>query len=147
MSEDLARFVDAQAPVIDRVLDELARGRKESHWMWFVFPQVAGQGRSETSRRYAIRSLDEARKYLAHPVLGERLRRCTRALLQTTATRAEQIFGSVDARKLRSSMTLFHRADPGEDIFRQVLVRWFEGKPDPETDRLLGLQNELRGTP
>ena len=139
----MERFVDAQDPVIDRVMKELARGRKDTHWMWFVFPQVAGLGQSETSRRYAIRSLKEARAYLAHPVLGERMRRCTRTLLETAATTAEEVFGSVDARKLRSSMTLFHRADPGEDLFRQVLDRWFMGQPDEATDRFLELARSL----
>jgi uncharacterized protein (DUF1810 family) len=138
-SEDLEKYVEAQTWVLDRVMDELAQGRKQSHWMWFVFPQIAGLGRSEMSRRYAIRSLEEARAYLAHPVLGERLRQCTRTLLATAASTAEEIFGPVDARKLKSSMTLFHRADPDAAIFREVLDRWFEGRPDMETDRLLNL--------
>ena len=138
-SEDLEKYVETQTWVLDRVMDELAQGRKQSHWMWFVFPQLCGLGRSEMSQRYAIRSLDEAQAYLAHPVLGERLRQCTRTVLATTASTAEEIFGPVDARKLKSSMTLFHRADPDAAIFREVLDRWFEGRPDRETDRLLNL--------
>jgi uncharacterized protein (DUF1810 family) len=136
-AHNLGRFVEAQALVIDDVLEELAAGRKRTHWMWFVFPQISGLGSTETSRRYAIRSLEEARAYLDQPVLGERLRQCTRTLLGTGATSAEQVFGDMDARKLRSSMTLFHRADPSEPLFSQVLDRWFGGRPDPETDRLL----------
>jgi uncharacterized protein (DUF1810 family) len=135
----LERFVQAQDPVMDGVLRELRAGRKRSHWMWFVFPQIAGLGHSETSRFYAIRSLQEAREYLAHDILGERLRECARILLRSTATSAEDVFGMIDARKLRSSMTLFLRADPREDLFRQVLDRWFDGRPDEATDRLLGV--------
>ena len=137
----LERFVEAQEGVYARALAELRAGRKQSHWMWFVFPQIAGLGRSETSRRYAIGSLEEARAYLAHPVLSERLRRCTRTLLAAKAQTAEEIFGSVDARKLQSSMTLFHRADRDDPLFREVLDRWFNGEPDPATDRLLALTN------
>src|SRR4051812_13888758 len=143
VADDLERFVDAQEPLIERVLEELRRGRKESHWMWFVFPQIAGLGRSETSRRYAISSLEEARAYLAHPVLSDRLGRCTRTLLAAKAKTAEEIFGSVDARKLQSSMTLFHRADRDEPLFRDVLDRWFNGEPDTATDRLLALNDRL----
>lgn len=136
-SDGLERFVEAQEPVIDQVLRELQAGRKQSHWMWFVFPQIEGLGHSETSRFYAIRSLDEARAYLAHPLLGARLRECTRTLLESAAASAEDVLGTVDARKLRSSMTLFRRADPSEDLFRRVLDRWFDGRPDEATDRLL----------
>jgi uncharacterized protein (DUF1810 family) len=135
---DLDRFVDAQAPVYEDVLDELRRGRKTSHWMWFVFPQVAGLGSSATSRRYAIASLDEARAYLADPVLGARLRECAGLLLSTSGRSAEAILGPVDARKLRSSMTLFHQAAPDEPVFREVLERYFAGVPDPATGALLG---------
>lgn len=122
---------------MDQVRRELRTGRKHSHWMWFVFPQIAGLGHSETSRYYAIGSLEEARTYLAHPVLGERLRECARLLLESTAASAQQVFGTIDARKLRSSMTLFLRADSRELLFRHVLDRWFEGQPDEATDRLL----------
>src|SRR2546423_13352075 len=102
---NLQRFVEAQEPVFERVRVELRRGRKTSHWMWFVFPQIAGLGRSETSRYYAISSLDEAKAYLAHPVLGPRLRECAGLVVQAQGQSAEQIFGGIDAQKLQSSMT------------------------------------------
>jgi uncharacterized protein (DUF1810 family) len=138
MAFDLDRFVDAQRDVYDDVVRELRTGRKVSHWMWFVFPQVEGLGRSWTSQQYAIRSLDEARAYLAHPVLGPRLRACAGLLLGTRDRTAEQIFGAVDAVKLRSSMTLFHRAAPDESEFRDVLDRFYGGRPDEATDSILG---------
>src|SRR3954469_24266703 len=113
MPFDLERFVQAQEGVYAGVVDELRRGRKTGHWIWFVFPQIAGLGRSETSRRYAIGSLDEARAYLAHPALGSRLRECAGLLVAADAGRtAAQILGELDALKVRSSMSLFHRADP-----------------------------------
>ena len=105
--------------------------------MWFVFPQVAGLGRSEMSRRFAISSLDEAREYLSDPVLGGRLRECAGIVAASEAPSAVSVFGPVDAQKLRSSMTLFMRADPSEEVFRQVLDRYFEGRADPATDGLL----------
>ena len=135
--DDLDRFVTAQEPVYGQVLAELRQGRKTSHWMWFTFPQIAGLGRSPTSEHFAIRSLDEAQAYLADPLLGARLRECTGLLLEITAASAEEVFGAVDARKLRSCMTLFHRAAPDEPIFRQVLAEWFDGTADPMTDALL----------
>ncbi len=134
---DLQRFIDAQAPIYDRVLDELRRGRKESHWMWFIFPQLDGLGRSAMSQRYAISSLDEARAYLAHPVLGARLRECAGLLLATSGRSAEAILGPIDALKLRSSMTLFQRAAPEETLFVEVLERFCGGVPDAATDALL----------
>jgi uncharacterized protein (DUF1810 family) len=134
---DLDRFVQAQATVIDDVFAELRRGRKLGHWMWFVFPQLVGLGRSETSRRFGIGSLEEARAYLAHPVLGPRLRACAAALLESSARTAEAVLGPVDALKLRSSMTLFHRAAQGDTDFAAVLDRFFGGAPDPLTDALL----------
>jgi uncharacterized protein (DUF1810 family) len=137
MGHDLQRFVTAQGPVYDDVLDELRRGRKTGHWMWFVFPQIAGLGRSEMSRLYAIASLDEARAYLAHPVLGPRLRTAAGLVLAADARSADAMFGSVDAQKLRSCMTLFHRADPDEPAFRAVLDRYFDATPDPATDERL----------
>jgi uncharacterized protein (DUF1810 family) len=138
MSHDLDRFVLAQLPpVYDRVLEELRRGQKTSHWIWFIFPQVAGLGRSETSRHYAIASLDEARAYLAHPVLGPRLRECAGIVAATTGRTAEQIFGAVDAMKVRSCMTLFHRAAPDEAVFGEVLDRFYDGRPDPATEQRL----------
>jgi len=137
---DLARFVNAQdqGGTYQQALAELRRGRKTSHWMWFVFPQIAGLGSSPMARRYAISSLGEAAAYLAHPVLGHRLVDCARAVLQTDAARAEEIFGSIDAIKLRSSMTLFARADPDEPVFGQVLERFYAGRPDRATDERLG---------
>lgn len=143
MSEDrygLQRFVDAQedAAIYARALEELRAGRKRSHWIWFVFPQIAGLGQSPMSQAYAIRSLDEARAYLAHPVLGPRLRECCEALLAADpAASAESILGGIDAIKVRSSMTLFARADPAEPLFQAVLDRFYEGERDPETERRL----------
>jgi uncharacterized protein (DUF1810 family) len=137
MTYDLERFVAVQDRVYADVIRELRRGRKESHWMWFVFPQVAGLGYSAMSQRYAIASLDEARAYLAHPVLGARLRECAALLLASGGRTAEQVFGSIDAMKLRSSMTLFGRAAPDEPLFAQVLDRFFDGTADAATDALL----------
>jgi uncharacterized protein (DUF1810 family) len=136
---DLARFVAAQdaGHAYERAVAELRRGRKSTHWMWYVFPQITGLGRSQISKRYAISSLDEAVAYLAHPVLGPRLIECARILTQTTGRSAEQIFGGIDAVKLRSSMTLFGRAAPAEPVFRAVLDRYFGGVPDPATERRL----------
>jgi len=136
---NLERFVVAQdaGGAYDRALEELRRGRKVSHWMWFVFPQVAGLGQSPTSRRFAISSLDEAGAYLRHRVLGARLAEAARALVEIGGHSAEQIFGGLDALKLRSSMTLFARAAPDEPLFAQVLSRYFDGAGDPATERLL----------
>ena len=135
---DLARFVAAQGRgVYERAVEELRGGLKRGHWMWFVFPQVAGLGHSATAQRYAIGSLGEARAYLAHPVLGPRLRECA-AVVAELPPGAEAIFGAVDAMKLRSSMTLFLRAAPDEPIFRLVLDRHFGGAADPMTDQILG---------
>ena len=130
---DLARFVTAQEPVLDRVRAELRRGRKASHWMWFVFPQVAGLGSSSTARHYAISGLDEARAYLAHPVLGPRLRECAELAAAVESGSAADVFGYPDDLKLRSSMTLFARAAPDEPVFAAVLDRYFDGEPDPAT--------------
>ena len=137
MAHDLDRFVTAQEGIYEDVVAELKAGRKTSHWMWFVFPQVDGLGRSWTSRQYAIRSLDEATAYLAHPILGPRLRECAGLVLATSDRTAEEIFGGIDAVKLRSSMTLFHRAAPGEAAFRDVLDRFYGGVADEATDRIL----------
>ena len=133
---DLQRFVAAQdaGGTYDRATAELRGGRKTSHWMWFVFPQIAGLGYSPTSRTYAITSLAEARAYLAHPVLGARLIECADILSNLPDRTAEQIFGEVDAQKLHSSVTLFMRAAPGEPVFGQVLDRYFGGVPDSATD-------------
>ena len=135
---DLARFRDAQAGAYEGALRELRAGRKTGHWIWFVFPQLAGLGRSEMSRYYGIGSLDEARAYLADPVLGPRLLSCAEALLATSARSAEAILGPVDAMKVRSSMTLFRAADPDEPAFEAVLTRFYGGEPDPATLELLG---------
>lgn len=136
---DLARFAAAQdaGGVFDRALDELRRGRKVSHWMWFVFPQIAGLGQSPASRLFAISSLDEARAYLRHPVLGRRLADSARVLADLQGSTAEQIFGGLDAQKLRSCLTLFLRADPGNALFGQLLGKYFDGVADASTDRLL----------
>ena len=134
---DLERFVQAQDGVHDRALDELRRGNKTGHWMWFVFPQIAGLGFSDMAARYAISSLAEAQAYLDHPVLGPRLRSCAGVVAETSGRTAEQIFGVIDALKLRSSMTLFHRAAPAETVFARVLERFYDGEPDPATDRRL----------
>jgi uncharacterized protein (DUF1810 family) len=128
---DLDRFVEAQEPVIAAALAELRRGRKESHWMWFVFPQIAGLGRSPTAKLYAIRSLAEARAYLAHPVLGARLREGVALLLGIEGRGATAILGPVDAAKLRSCLTLFAAADPDEALFPAALAKYFGGQPDP----------------
>ena len=133
----LSRFVAAQTDTYAQALTELRAGRKTSHWMWFVFPQVAGLGRSATARDYAIADLAEARAYLAHDVLGPRLRECCRALLDLEDVSAVRVLGEVDAMKLRSSMTLFARAAPHEPVFGAVLDRYFGGVPDEETERRL----------
>ena len=130
---DLQRFVDAQAPVYDEVRRELKVGRKQSHWMWFIFPQIAGLGQSPMSIRFAIASLDEAKAYLAHPVLGARIRECATLALDVEAKTAREIFGSVDEMKFRSSMTLFARAAPDEAAFQRCLEKYFAGSPDPAT--------------
>ena len=130
---DLQRFVDAQAPVYERVRAELKNGRKQSHWMWFIFPQIAGLGHSAMARRYAISSLDEAKVYLAHPVLGPRLRECTRLVVQTDGRSAYEILGSPDDMKFRSCMTLFTRAAPEEALFRETLEKYFDGAEDSLT--------------
>ena len=135
----LQRFVDAQDDdgTYESALRELRDGRKRSHWMWFIFPQIAGLGQSPTSRRYSISSLAEARAYVEHPILGPRLQECAQALLQRTGASARDIFGGIDAMKLRSSMTLFHRADPNNALYSEVLDRYFGGQPDEATERLL----------
>ena len=134
---DLQRFVAAQdaGRTYDQATAELRRGRKTSHWMWFVFPQITGLGQSPVSRLYAISGLAEAKAYLAHPVLGPRLVECAAILGGLSGRTAEQIFGGIDALKLRSSMTLFLRAAPDEPVFRQVLDQYFGGKPDPATEQ------------
>src|SRR6201994_3266634 len=140
---DLERFVAAQdsGGVFDTALAELRRGRKSSHWIWFVFPQLAGLGQSPTSRRYAISSLAEAQAYLRHPVLGPRLAESARTLIDHPGSDATEIFGGLDAQKVRSSMTLFHRADPGSGpesgLYGQVLIQYYGGGEDTATHDLL----------
>jgi uncharacterized protein (DUF1810 family) len=138
-SYDLERFVAAQdaGGTYGHAIEELRQGHKSSHWMWFVFPQIAGLGHSPTSRRFAISSLEEATAYLRHDVLGPRLIECAGILAGTEGRSAEQIFGGIDARKLQSSMTLFLRAAPEEALFEQVLERYFDGRADPATDQRL----------
>jgi uncharacterized protein (DUF1810 family) len=133
----LQRFLDAQDRVFETALAELSAGTKRSHWMWFIFPQLAGLGRSPTAEFYAIRSLAEARAYLADPLLGPRLRQSVEAVMPWAASRsAEQIFGPVDAMKFRSSLTLFDRAAPG-DVFADALDAFFAGEPDERTLALI----------
>jgi uncharacterized protein (DUF1810 family) len=134
---DLQRFVDAQAPVYEQVRRELKVGRKQSHWMWFIFPQIAGLGQSPMSVRFAIASLDEAIAYLAHPVLGPRLRECAQLSLDVEGKTARDIFGSIDELKFRSSMTLFARAAPDEGVFRRCINKYFAGAPDQATSARL----------
>ncbi|MFN6997191.1 MAG: DUF1810 domain-containing protein [Aquincola tertiaricarbonis] len=134
----LQRFVDAQAPVMAQVQRELAAGRKTSHWMWFVFPQLRGLGRSSTAQHYGIASLDEARAYLAHPVLGPRLRHCAQLLLALPHHRtAMEVLGSPDDLKLHSSMTLFAQAAPQDPLWQHMLARFHGGRADAATLRLL----------
>ena len=130
---DLQRFVDAQAHTYDQALQEIRSGAKRTHWMWFVFPQIEGLGRSGMAQRYAIRDLDEARAYAAHPLLGRRLVECSTALTALDTDDADAVFGPVDAQKLHSSMTLFARAVPGEPVFREVLDHYFGGREDQGT--------------
>jgi uncharacterized protein (DUF1810 family) len=131
---DLARFVRAQSSCHDDVVAELRAGAKRTHWMWFVFPQLAGLGESEMARRYAVSSLAEARAYAAHSVLGTRLREAVRLLLALPPGHsAQDVFGWPDVAKLRSCLTLFARAVPGEPLFDQALDRFYRGEPDPQT--------------
>lgn len=134
---DLSRFVDAQRPVFDRVMDELRAGRKTSHWMWFIFPQLRGLGSSETAMRFGITDRAEACAYLDHPLLGPRLDDCVRTLLKHGHLSAFQILGSPDDLKLRSCLTLFNEAKPDSALFRLGLDQFFDGKPDDRTLRLL----------
>lgn len=133
----LADFVATQESVYDQVVRELQGGRKQTHWMWFVFPQLAGLGTSHMARRFALASLDEARDYLAHPVLGPRLRECTRLLLAAPHDDITAILGNPDDLKFRSSMTLFAAAAPNEPIFNEALAKFFHGEPDALTIELL----------
>ena len=136
-AHELSRFVSAQAGDYDRALAELRDGRKRTHWMWYVFPQLEGLGLSPTSRRYAIRSLEEAKAYLAHPVLGPRLRECAEAVLAVEGRSAREILCSPDDLKLRSCATLFARVSPPDSVFHRILDHYYGGAHDPRTLALL----------
>lgn len=140
---DLRRFLDAQNPVIDRVFSELRAGRKQSHWMWFVFPQIAGLGSSPTAARYAMRSLAEAQAYVRHPILGDRLRECVRLVLAAGRPITE-IFGYPDNLKFRSCVTLFAAAAPDEALFSEALCACCEGQADPSTRNRLATLRDPR---
>lgn len=134
----LNRFIDAQATSYAQALAEIKNGRKQSHWMWFIFPQLAGLGHSDMARFYAIRNLEEARHYLAHPVLGSRLIEIAAALLHVEGQNARQIMGSPDDLKLRSCMTLFSLVPEADPVFKDVLNKFFAGAPDSKTLAMLG---------
>ena len=141
---NLGRFVTAQAQVFETVLDELQAGRKRTHWMWFIFPQLSGLGRSSTARFYGIGSIDEARAYLAHPTLGPRLHLCTRIVLASESSSLHAMFGSPDDMKFRSCMTLFSLAtDDSDNAFRHALDRWCHGRPDEQTLALLNARGRF----
>jgi uncharacterized protein (DUF1810 family) len=146
-ADGIERFVDAQDRVHDQVVAELRRGRKTSHWMWFVFPQLRGLGRSETARFYGLASADEARAYLAHPVLGPRLRECVALVLDVDGRSVHEIFGSPDDLKLRSCLTLFAHIAPDDGLFQRALDRLFGGERDERTLALLDEPKSLRGEP
>jgi uncharacterized protein (DUF1810 family) len=135
---DLDRFLKAQEAVFAGVLEELRLGWKQSHWMWFIFPQLDGLGFSPTTRYYSIKSEAEARLYLDHPVLGHRLHQCVQAILDLPDRSAREIFGSIDEMKLRSSMTLFSHVSAPDSLFARVLAKYFAGEPDEKTLQLLG---------
>jgi uncharacterized protein (DUF1810 family) len=134
---DLERFVKAQEGTYHRTLTELRMARKESHWMWFIFPQIAGLGSSSTARFYAIKSRQEAQAYLGHPILGPRLLECSKALLEHQGKSASEIFDYPDDLKLRSSMTLFYSVSESDSVFARVLAQYYEGQPDERTLELL----------
>lgn len=135
----LDRFLDAQRGDYAAALAEVRRGRKTSHWMWYIFPQIAGLGQSSTARYYSIRDLEEAREYYAHPVLGQRLREISGALLELRGSDSVTVFGGIDSMKLKSSMTLFAVAAPDDPLFQQVLDKYYGGEQDAMTLRILGL--------
>jgi uncharacterized protein (DUF1810 family) len=135
---DLNRFLSAQEGVYDRALAELHNGLKRSHWMWYIFPQIEGLGHSPTTRHYSIRSLEEARQYLAHPVLGKRLLECAEAILAHQGLSAADIFGHPDDWKLQSSMTLFELVSGPQSVFSRVIDRYYLGKRDARTLQIVG---------
>lgn len=140
---DLNRFLSAQAPMFPQVVAELEAGEKRSHWIWFIFPQLKGLGQSSTSEFYGIGSLEEARAYARHPVLGPRLEQCTRLVNQVEKRPIEQILGFPDDLKFRSSMTLFARAAPENAVFNEALKKYFNGEPDRRTLGLLGMSHSM----
>jgi len=140
---DLQRFVDAQQAMFERVREELRAGNKRTHWMWFIFPQIKGLGHSALARRFAISSLAEARAYLEHPILGDRLRACSRLVADVDGRTIEEIFGCPDDMKFRSSMTLFAQATADNQVFNDCLQKYYSGEPDPMT--LLQLQSPESG--
>ncbi len=142
---NLNRFVEAQHDSYERAVSEISSGRKRSHWMWYIFPQLDGLGFSSTSKLYAIKNLDEARAYLEHPVLGPRLLACAQAVVRIDGRTASQIFGSPDDMKLKSCATLFACASPEGSVFHQLLARYYGGRVDSKTLRLLGLEDEGTG--
>ena len=142
---DLDRFVRAQAPDYERALSELRAGEKRSHWMWYIFPQIAGLGHSPMSHRYSIKSAAEARAYLDHPVLGPRLRECAAVVIGIVGRSVLEIFGSPDDMKLLSCATLFARVSH-EAVFDQLIQKYFDGQPDKETLRLLNSPTDISGT-
>lgn len=133
---NLQRFLDAQQGVYDQALTEVQNGRKYSHWIWYIFPQLKGLGMSYNAHYYGIEGKEEAAAYLAHPVLGKRLREITSAFLQLKAQSAQDVFGSLDAMKVLSSMTLFNEVAP-DDLFQQVIELYYQGKPDERTKMML----------
>ena len=135
----LDRFLEAQRGDYAAALAEVRRGRKTSHWMWYIFPQIAGLGQSSTARYYSIRDLEEAREYYAHPVLGQRLREISGALLELRGSDPVAVFGGIDSMKLKSSMTLFAVAAPDDSLFQQVLDKYYGGEQDTLTLCILGL--------
>jgi uncharacterized protein (DUF1810 family) len=142
---NLSRFLEAQNGVYERALGELRRGRKTSHWMWFIFPQIAGLGYSSTARHYAIKNMDEARAYLQHPVLGARLVECCETILKIRGNSASNILGYPDDLKLRSCVTLFSLAKNGDDVFSRVLGQYFDGEPDQRTIEILQIGHQGPG--
>lgn len=148
--DEFSHFVNAQATVYDQVLRELAAGRKSSHWMWFIFPQMRGLGYSCMSDRYAIDSLAQAQRYLAHPLLGPRLNECTALVLHAQDKTVDDIFGGVDTLKFHSSVTLFSLCDPSESAFTLAIGKYFAGIADANTLKLLGAapaRSRKRGNP
>ena len=138
MNYNLQRFIDAQNGIYEKVKKELEQGCKTSHWMWFIFPQIQGLGYSETAKYYSIRSLDEAKEYLNHSILGSRLTECSQIILDLENKTAKEIFGTVDAMKLRSSMTLFSLVSDNQ-VFDEVISMYFNGKKDDATLRIVGI--------